>query len=184
VSDLWTIMRTDHGHIWAMVSRLTGASCGRGTPQAPPQQRRLLRELTAVAASHDAAEDLVVWPAVRQLCRGGDELAAEAEEQENRIKRALSELEHLPPGEDGCYGSSDIISGLIRAHFRYEQDRVWPRLAEQLTSADVGHLTAQWRTAQWLTARRQAARRPPAPSSRSVAATARADAVAVATSRG
>ncbi len=32
-------------------------------------------------------------------------------------------------------------------HFRYEQNEVWPRLADGIGPADAGHLTAQWRTA-------------------------------------
>ncbi len=76
MSDLWNILRADHDQIWAMVSRLTRGSGGpRGTPQ---RQRRTARERVAVAASHDAAEDLVIWPAVGRLRAAGAGLAARA----------------------------------------------------------------------------------------------------------
>jgi hypothetical protein len=81
---------------------------------------------------------------VRQLRRGGDELACEALQQENHIKRALSELEHLSPDEEEFHGWAQTISGLILAHFRYEENHVWPWLGQQLTAADSINIVSRY----------------------------------------
>jgi hypothetical protein len=117
-------------------------------------------KLAAVAACHDAAEDLVLWPAVRRFCTAGDELASLAQEQEQKIRLVLSELERVPPGGQEFLSCARTAFDLVTTHFRHEENIVWPRLAARLGPADMAHLVAQWRTAQWLTARRRRQTRP------------------------
>lgn len=156
MTDLWKILKSDHDRIWDLLDRLTEPDAAPGDHE----RRAAARELVAVASSHEAAEELVIWPAVRELCPDGDDLAAKALEQESRLRRALNELARLSPAHEEFGSCAHAVAGLARTHLRYEQNQVWPRLDEQLDSAGSAHLTAQWLGTRWLTARRSGPARP------------------------
>lgn len=144
--DLWKVMQADHDLIWAFLNQLTG---GSGDPEGTPAKHRMVaRMLVALSSSHEAAEEMVIWPAVRRACAGGDELAARGQEQEGRAKRALNELAHIAPGTEEFEACVHTIAGLTRAHITYEQNQIWPGLAGRLSPADAGQLARQWRTAR------------------------------------
>lgn len=156
MTDLWTILQSDHDRIWDLINRLTGPDAAHGDHE----RRAAARELVAVASSHEAAEELVIWPAVRDLCPDGDDLAANALEQEGHLKWALNELARLSPAHEEFDICAHTVAGLARTHLTYEQNQAWPRLDDHLAPADSARLSARWLNTRWLAARRRGPTRP------------------------
>jgi hypothetical protein len=156
MTDLWTIMQSDHDRIWGLLSRLTGSDAVHGEQE----RRTTARQLVAVVSGHEAAEELVIWPAARQLSPGGADISAEALEQESHLKWALDELSRLAHAHEEFDACARVVAGLARTHLTYEQNQAWPRLGDELSAADSAHLTAQWLSTRWLTARRHSSTRP------------------------
>jgi hypothetical protein len=83
---LWDAIEDDHDRIWDLLNQLTG---GGGVPDLDPDQKlRVSRQLTAVASSHEIAEEIVVWPVVRDLCPEGRSLVLQANAQERQANES------------------------------------------------------------------------------------------------
>lgn len=151
MTDLWKILQADHDRIWDLLDRLTSGS--PLTAATVRERRAIAEELVAAASGHEAAEELVIWPAVRELCSTGDDLACHAQQQEDELMRELSELARLSAADEEFDVWVFRVARLVRAHLSYEQEEVWPKLGGEFRLADTSHLTAEWLTARWLTAR-------------------------------
>lgn len=142
MTRLWSVMQADHALVWELLNQLTG---GKGDPGGTPRERRrTAMRLVALESVHEVAEEVVVWPAVREHCRDGDQLVVEVLAQERRAKRAVNELAHLSPGTEEFMACVHTIAGLARAHLSYEENQVWPRLADAVRGADLDRMAEQW----------------------------------------
>ncbi len=151
MTDLWKILQADHDRLRDLLGRLTGDP---GTTADTVRDRRAIaRQLVDAASGHEAAEELVIWPAVRRRCPRETDRARRARRQERELLRELDELDDVSAGDEEFDAWVARIAGLARAHLSYEEDVVWPRLDDELVSADTRHLTAQWLTTRWQTAR-------------------------------
>jgi hemerythrin superfamily protein len=154
VTDLWKILQADHDRIWELLDRLTSGSAL--TAATVRERRTVAGQLAAAVSGHETAEERVIWPAVRELCSTGGELARHAQRQEAELMQELSELARLSAAEEEFDVWVYRVSRMVRAHLSYEQEEVWPKLGSEFRTADTTHLTAQWLTARWQTARGQA----------------------------
>lgn len=153
VSGLWTVVQADHDLVWDLINRLTGGpSYPEGTPL---ENRRTATELVAVESTHEAAEELVIWPVVRERCRDGDRLVFEALKQERQAKRILNELNRISAGTPEFWESVHSVAAHAREHITFEQNQIWPRLAESLSTGESEQLAGRW-----LAARRTGPTRP------------------------
>lgn len=139
---LWREIQADHDRIWDLLNFLTG---GGGEPEGTVRQRRLTAlELVALESRHEVAEELVFWPAVRQMVPDGDQLADEAIGQEREAKRALNEFQRIRPASQDFLECLHAIAGMARAHITFEQNQVWPALDYAMTPADAAELAQRW----------------------------------------
>jgi hypothetical protein len=150
MTDLWAIVESDHNRIQDLLDRLADPALACSLSE----RRTAVADLAVVSSSHDAAEELLIWPAVRELCPRGGELAARARHQERRLNWALTRLGSLPPDHEELGACAHAASVLARKHFAFERDQVWPSLGDQLDVAGAAHLTMQWLVTRTLTARR------------------------------
>ena len=142
ISDLWRVMQADHDLVWDLLDRLTG---GSGQPHgSPAEHRSIAKQLVALESAHEAAEELVIWPAVRRLCPDGEDLVFEASSQERQAKRALNELNSMKAGNTEFDECVNTVASHAREHITYEQNQIWPRLADHLTDPDADLLAARW----------------------------------------
>lgn len=150
---LWAAMQADHDLIWDLLNELTG---GAGRPDGSPDERRAVAlRLVALESVHEAAEQLVVWPAVRRLCPEGTDLVLEATAQERQAKRAVNELNRIKAGNTEFDECVDTVASHARSHITYEQNQIWPRLSDHLSDGDGDRLASMY-----LAARHRAPTRP------------------------
>ncbi|MEV8066547.1 hemerythrin domain-containing protein [Streptomyces sp. NPDC085995] len=143
MNRLWTLVQDEHDAIWSLLDELTG---GSGRPEGEIKaQREQARELVALQSAHEVAEELVFWPAARRLCEHGDDLVITALEQESEVKWALNELVHISPGSQEFRECVNTVAGLNRTHLSCEQNQIWPRLEDRLSSRDAALLARRWR---------------------------------------
>jgi len=150
---LWPLLQADHDQIWDLLDTISGGASP--PPDDTSQQRRLARQLVRLQSAHEFAEERVIVPLVRRHVKDGADLADEVLQQEGVLKRALNELYHLSAGTTEFEECFNTVAGENRNHLTYEQNQVWPRLADALTEPQ---LTAAERA--WTVARRAAPTRP------------------------
>lgn len=142
IGDLWRVMQADHDLVWELLNQLTG---GSGSPGASlDEHRRLARRLVALESSHEAAEELVIWPVVRRVCPDGEDLVVRAVGQERQAKRTLNELGAIRPGDKEFEECVATVASHAREHISYEQNQIWPRLADHLGADEADRLTRLW----------------------------------------
>ncbi|HET9078017.1 MAG TPA: hemerythrin domain-containing protein [Acidimicrobiales bacterium] len=142
IQDLWRVMQADHDMVWDLLNQLTG---GAGSPSGSPKEhRRLARELVAIESAHEAAEELVIWPVVRRVCPDGEDLVFHATGQERQAKRALNELSAIKAGNKDFEECVATVASHARQHITYEQNQIWPRLADHLTAEEADRLGRRW----------------------------------------
>lgn len=146
MTELWRCLQAEHDRIWDLLDRITG---GSGRPTLPTRaQRRTARLLVALQSGHELTEESVLWPVVRRACSDGADLVAEALQQERQLKLALHDLAHLSAGTDEFTQCVNTVASHERTHLTYEQNQIWPRLADALDERQTAELLRAWTAAR------------------------------------
>jgi hemerythrin superfamily protein len=90
--------------------------------------------LKALMAAHEAAEEKVVHPAAKRAIEGGTAEVAERLEEENKAKRALSELDELDVDSREFQSKFLTLQKAVLAHARSEETKEFDKLAEKVDS--------------------------------------------------
>lgn len=133
--DIFRLIQQDHHEIDSLLSRLQLAPDAADFDQAG--RRYLLDRLVAVASRHEAAEELVFWPQVRRRLPGGDDLADQGLRDEGDAKTVL-DLLPVTTSERDLIATCVELHGLLRAHARYEEETVFPRMRTYTTHVWAG----------------------------------------------
>ena len=144
--DALTFLRADHESVLEMLEALDGAP--EGSEAQESGLGALVTSLIIAESQHEAIEEQWLWPAVRNALDDGDQLADEATAQEQAAKFLLQRLENGSPGDPDYHEALREFVKAGREHIAYEQDVVWPRLAEALTRVELDRLGARLETAK------------------------------------
>jgi hemerythrin superfamily protein len=126
MTDVFSSLAADHKRIFQLINELTG---GAGMPSGRPAERKRTAERLVIEESrHEAAEEAVYWPLVRDRVEGGAALALAAQTQEQGAKRLLNELDHISPRNDEFASVISLIASAVRDHITFEESQVWPKL--------------------------------------------------------
>jgi Hemerythrin HHE cation binding domain len=146
MTRLWRLLQADHDVIWDLLDDITGGSAA--PLHDPKQQRRLARQLVCLQSAHEFAEEAVIVPLVRRHCADGAELVDEVLQQECVLKRALNELYHLAAGTTEFEECVNTVAAENRTHLTYEQNQVWPRLADAVGERPLDRAARRWSAAR------------------------------------
>ena len=95
--DALSFLREDHKSVLGMFEVLDGAPTGQGA--ADSGLKTMVTNLIIAESQHEAIEEQLFWPLVREVLDDGDDLADAAVEQEQAGKHLLQRLEDGEPGE-------------------------------------------------------------------------------------
>jgi hemerythrin-like domain-containing protein len=107
----------------AVVAELSGDMAG------------LFRELVGLLATHEAAEELVVYPRLRTRLEEG-RLAEACLAEEHEIKRLLARLEKMAPGFFAFPGALAEFEEKLVTHIEHEERAVFPLLEHGLPQTE------------------------------------------------
>jgi hemerythrin-like domain-containing protein len=136
--DALSFLRADHESVLGMLEVLDGAPTGKGAEVSG--LATMVTNLVIAESQHEAIEQQLFWPAVRDALDDGDELADEAIAQEDAGKKLLQRLDDGEPGQSDYH---DALADFVKAgreHIAYEQDVVWPRFAAAVSVSDLEQL--------------------------------------------
>jgi hemerythrin-like domain-containing protein len=133
--DALTFLRQDHKSVLGMLEVLDGAPSGDGA--ASSGLSTMVTNLVIAESQHEAIEEQVFWPAVRDVLENGDALADKAVEQEQAGKKLLQQLEDGVPGDPDYQQALQEFVKAGRDHIAYEQEVVWPLFEAAVSQADL-----------------------------------------------
>jgi hypothetical protein len=129
-----------------MLEVLDGAPRGAGATESGLET--MVTNLIIAESQHEAIEEQLFWPAVREALEDGDELADRAIAQEDAGKKLLQRLEDGKPGESDYHDALDEFVKAGREHIFYEQDVVWPKLSAAVSTEELDKLGAELEAAK------------------------------------
>jgi hemerythrin superfamily protein len=102
-----------------------------------------VREICAALTAHSVAEEQALYPELRRIVDGGDDLADAAEAQHGVAKTIIARIYDSPPESLGPL--VDELERDVTAHVRFEEDELFPAMAE--SGVDADQLDARLRAA-------------------------------------
>jgi hypothetical protein len=160
--NLVDLLLFEHQRQRALLAELQGGSGERGAAS--------FRRLARLLATHEAAEEIVLYPVVRANFDGGDRLARLATEQEVTIKMALSKLQSGDVARDHPSSATrrtglQQVEELLQAHHDLEERQILAALPDFEDAAALGGLASAYKIAIHLTPTRGHRRGPTGPMS-------------------
>jgi hemerythrin superfamily protein len=140
--DVIAELTTDHREVDELFERI------QGTPPGDAERKRLLDQATIELVRHSVAEEVHLYPAVRQHVPGGDGIADQELHDHQRVEELLKDLEGRgadDPDFDRLFLS---LKNEVTAHVEDEENTLFPQLKKSCTPDALEQLGEQVRSAK------------------------------------
>lgn len=144
VFDVVDVLGRDHNQVKYLLEQLEALRpFNKGGSAENAARRQSIVDMMIIAlAGHEAAEEALFWPAVKEwLGKEGEELATKATTQEQQGKETLAELEGMEGTEERFDELVEKLTGQLRKHVAFE-DLVFLKVKSATEQADrvaLGH---------------------------------------------
>jgi hemerythrin superfamily protein len=98
-------------------------------------QRQPFETLVRLLAVHETAEEMVIYPTLREAGEEGDRVADARLKEEDEAKKVLSELEKLDPATAEFEAMFTAFRSSVESHAESEEREVFP-LLERITDKE------------------------------------------------
>lgn len=142
MTDVFEVLARDHAEVKQMLSQLEMGAMRQARPSAEQleQRKKLAEQLIIEESKHEAVEEMYFWPAVRRHLEDGDDLANQAQDQEQEGKAVLGKLDKLAPEDEEFEAQLAQFTQAGRAHIAFEETSVWPYLRAAMTAGEADDL--------------------------------------------
>jgi hemerythrin-like domain-containing protein len=163
--SVFDVLGQDHQEVKRMLAELEkGPTAATGANDNHLLLRKkMAEELIIEESRHEAAEEMYLWPAVRDRLPNGDELADTATGQEQEGKKVLDQLDKLNADQAEFEELVFTFINAGREHIAFEETKVWPPLRATLTEDEAARLGEQIAEAKKTAPTRPHPRTPPSP---------------------
>lgn len=135
-------LTADHREVEEYFSRL------RALPVGDKQRREVLDDLTIELVRHSVAEEMYLYPAVREHVPGGGPLADKEIEEHAEVERVLKDLEDIDVDDTRFDALVIKLITDVTEHMREEEQQLFPSLAQACSSDQLMKLGDQVRRAK------------------------------------
>lgn len=111
------------------------------------QRRESFNQLVRLLAVHETAEEMVVYPSIRQA-ENGEKVATARLAEEDKAKKTLSDLETLEPTTSEFLTRFTTFRAAVEAHADSEEREVFPLLQACNDEQQLRRMTAALKVAE------------------------------------
>jgi hemerythrin superfamily protein len=133
--DAIAILMHDHAQVKPLLLQLPDAS--------PATRKGLLDEIVAALTVHNATEENLVYPAIREIA-GREQHAGQLYHQQDEAKILIWELSNLLDDDAEFKPKAEKLRDAILAHVHQEEEHEFPHLREA-AGTDMNQITAEVR---------------------------------------
>jgi hemerythrin superfamily protein len=127
--DVIDILTTDHHEVLALVGQI---------PTADPEQRRDMTDtVIAELMRHSVAEEMYVYPAMREHLQDGESMVQHDVEEHQQLEEVMKELEGLDAADARFLEALGRLESVLRDHVNDEENEHFPRLRAQLSGEQL-----------------------------------------------
>jgi hemerythrin superfamily protein len=123
--DVVDELTTDHREALEILDRL-------GTTLDPEERRDLADTVIGELVRHSVAEEMYVYPAMREHLPDGREVTEHDAEEHKELERVMKELESTATGDPRFDELVGDLTEKLRHHVRDEEDEQFPQLREHV----------------------------------------------------
>ena len=131
--DVLTELIKDHNEVRELFAKLCAGAVGN-------DREKLVREMTEELVKHTVAEEVYLYPLIREVLPGGDSTADHEIEEHSEVEEALKRLEKLDPGDADYQSTVDKVIKDVSHHAQEEEDDVFPELRQRCTPHQLHEL--------------------------------------------
>lgn len=134
--DIIDLITDDHDEVRSLMARIESAD--------PDQRGELFQTLVAELARHEAAEEAIVHPTLRDETPGGEAIAEGVLEEENQAENLLAEMEKVDPTSREFMDSFKSLQSDVLAHAEHEEREEHPKLRDGLEQPRLREMAEGW----------------------------------------
>ncbi|HET9257546.1 MAG TPA: hemerythrin domain-containing protein [Pseudonocardiaceae bacterium] len=101
------------------------------------EAQRLAEEVVISLVKHSVAEEIYLYPAVREHVPNGNEIADHEVHEHDEAEQIMKRLESLKPADAEFWPTTRELMTAIRHHAREEEDILFPRLRQHCTEQQL-----------------------------------------------
>ncbi len=113
----------------------------------PAERASLFWELTNELVRHEVAEEVVIYPALREV-RGGDAVARARIEEQSEAESQLNRMEKLDPTSPEFMAELTELEAAVREHASKEEAEAFPLLFSDVPGPDQVVLAQKYASAK------------------------------------
>ena len=137
--DVVDILSEDHREVEEMFRELEALSVS--DPAVQDRRRLLVDQVTIALVRHAVAEEVVVYPAVKE--RVSEEEAERAKREHAEAEESMKALERLDPEDPSFDTEIRNLMTEIRAHVAQEEGEMFPHMREVMSREELVKLGGQ-----------------------------------------
>ena len=147
--DIVDVLTREHNQVKALLEQLSAIPGKRkgGSPAQMSARKSIVDMVSVRLSKHEAAEEEVLWPAVRRALPDGDKRADTAREQEQEGAKVLERLAKLTGQDDEFDELVEKLTFAARTHVAYEE-RVFLDLRDRMAQDERERLARAFRDDQ------------------------------------
>lgn len=134
--DAVELLSADHRTVEQLFHQFELASKTSAVENQRDLAQRIVRDLSV----HAAAEEQVLYPAIRRALDDGERLADDSTAEHAEIKQLLADLDGVQPDDDRFFPGFRRVMDLVRAHVADEEESLLPRLREAVGQDELYEL--------------------------------------------
>ncbi|MER0443755.1 hemerythrin domain-containing protein [Streptomyces sp. Edi4] len=135
-------LQTDHREVEEFFARI------QALPAGDDKRREVADQFTIELVRHSVAEEMYLYPAVREHVPGGDALADQEIKDHATVERLLKDLEKADVGDPQFDALVGKLIEEVRAHIADEEQHLFPALAKVVDAKALDDLGDKIRTAK------------------------------------
>ncbi|PZS36951.1 MAG: hemerythrin [Pseudonocardiales bacterium] len=117
---LLTEQHTEVNDMFAQLEQMDGAT--------DDKVQRFAQQVVTSLVKHSVAEEVYLYPAVRKVLPGGDDIADHELSEHDEAEQTMKRLEALTPTEGQFWPTMHELIGEIRHHVQDEENDLFPKL--------------------------------------------------------
>ncbi|HEV7930867.1 MAG TPA: hemerythrin domain-containing protein [Actinomadura sp.] len=128
--DVITVLTEDHRRVQELMGRVKAATD-------PAMRRELADEMTIELVRHSVAEEMHVYPAIRDNIPDGERRVQKELADHERIEKILKEMERAEATEPEFVNLLSKLDTEFRQHIQDEESNLFPELAQHVSTEDL-----------------------------------------------
>ena len=134
--DIIELIREDHQEVRELFARIDTADVD--------ERAELFNTIVGELARHEAAEEAIVHPTLRDEAEGGPAITERVLEQENEAEDVLARMEKMDPASSEFLDTFRSLRDDVLAHADHEEREEHPRLRDAVSQSRLQEMADGW----------------------------------------